>query len=134
MKPKFVADEMLIKLARWMRIFGFDVSEAKGDDELLKEAETKRILLTRDRELYRRAISRGLRAHFVSSDKIDEQLEEVFRCFQLTPGEPERCTICNGELEEKGGRWICKDCGKEYWIGSHWKGIEERKKWLERRL
>jgi|Deesub1362B_J571_1020462.scaffolds.fasta_scaffold00308_23 hypothetical protein len=134
MKPKFVADEMLIKLARWMRIFGYDVSEVKGDEKLLKEAEKGRILLTRDRELFKKARLRGLSVYFVNSDQIDEQLYEVFYHFKLKPEEPERCTICNGELEEKGGRWICKLCGKEYWIGSHWKGIEKRRKYLEKRL
>ncbi|MDI3502447.1 MAG: uncharacterized protein PWR13_803 [Archaeoglobi archaeon] len=135
MKPKFVADEMLGKLARWMRIFGCDVSEVRGDDELLEEAKKGRILLTRDRELYRRALLMKLDAYLLSSDELEEQLFEVFSNFNLRTDEPERCTVCNGLLEEvEGERWRCRECGKEYWIGSHWKGIEERRRRLERRL
>lgn len=135
MKPKFVADEMLGKLARWMRIFGHDVSEVSGDDELLEVAKRGRILLTRDRELYRRAVSMGIEAHLLNTDGLEEQLFEVFHSFNLRADEPERCTVCNGLLEDVGGeRWRCRECGKEYWIGSHWKGIEERRRRLEKRL
>ncbi|PJB21075.1 MAG: hypothetical protein CO114_07255, partial [Euryarchaeota archaeon CG_4_9_14_3_um_filter_38_12] len=49
---KFVADIMLGRLARWMRLLGFDVlyPDTSDDKELLKFAD-ERIILTRDKEL-----------------------------------------------------------------------------------
>ena len=49
---KFAADTMLGRLARWMRLLGFDVlyPETADDKELLKFAD-ERIILTRDKEL-----------------------------------------------------------------------------------
>jgi len=60
---KFLADGMLGKLTRWLRMLGQDVkySVQLGDDELLAMAKKEhRVLLTRDFELYQRAITEAL--------------------------------------------------------------------------
>lgn len=149
---RFVVDGMLGKLARWLRLAGQDViyandfsSNTKSQDEaLIQHAEEDyRILLTRDLELHRQAISRGLKSIYLESDDIVDQLVEVSNhCeedvrIDLTDS---RCPICNGELnqvekKEVSGRvpenllekhedfWICTDCGKVYWPGTHWGNI-----------
>ena len=61
---KFLADGMLGKLARWLRMLGQDViySVQFSDNELLELAKAEcRVLLTKDLELYKRAIGTGLR-------------------------------------------------------------------------
>ena len=77
---KFVADAMLGKLARWLRIIGQDViySVQFSDSELLKLAKTEeRVLLTRDFELYKRAITRSLDSFYVEGKTESERLAEV---------------------------------------------------------
>ncbi|MGI6210058.1 MAG: Mut7-C RNAse domain-containing protein, partial [Anaerolineae bacterium] len=77
--PAFIADAMLGKLARWLRLAGYDTiyDAALDDRELARRArESGRILLTRDRELAGR---RGVRAYLVQSEQVQEQLEEVLR-------------------------------------------------------
>ena len=68
---KFVADGMLGKLARWLRMMGHDViySVEFNDSELLELAKKEeRVLLTRDLELYKRAIGKGIDAYYVEGE------------------------------------------------------------------
>ena len=65
---KFLADSMLGKLARWLRMLGHDVTyNVELDDNVLLEVAKKenRVLLTRDLELYQRAIDKDLDAFYV---------------------------------------------------------------------
>jgi len=100
-----------------------------------------RYLLTRDRQLARRAGDRGF---FVESDDLDAQLSAVVERFGLRfEVERTRCTACNGPLEKVAKErvrdrveegtwsvhsefWRCRDCGKVYWQGAHWKNIRRR--------
>jgi len=139
----FVADAMLGRLARWLRLAGFDtLYDASLDDRQLATLSrlTGRVLLTRDRELAQR---RGLDVLMVQSDSVGEQLRQVFAAFPAASlgGRP-RCPRCNGELgrlaaaqEERkvpvvvreSGMELrsCLECGQVYWRGSHWRRIVE---------
>ncbi len=140
-KLRFAADEMLGSLARWLRIMGYDTTYEKDmdDTEILRIANAEdRILLTRDRDLVRRAKGRGL---YIESDELSRQLSQVFQRFGLVMDESRtRCTVCNGVLEVvrpdevrgdvPDGALECNDefyrctkCGKIYWKGSHWDNI-----------
>lgn len=140
-EPRFLADEMLGSLARWLRVMGYDAEYARDmrDDDILHRAvEEGRTLLTRDRELARKAGERGMLLH---SDDGVEQLEEVVRQFDLVFNEERtRCTLCNRDLvpigpEEASERvpprvlerhrefLSCPSCGRVYWKGTHWAGI-----------
>ena len=151
---KFIADGMLGKLARWLRLAGYDVTyigdlkiqAEEQDDVLLSLArEEKRVLLTCDIDLNRRARRAGLKSVFIQGSDLIDQLVEVSRRsgskIQIQP-ENSRCPMCNGLLEEAGrgeieGKvpatvldnqnefWRCSSCGKIYWKGSHWKTIVE---------
>lgn len=151
---RFVADGMLGKLARWLRLAGHDVTyigdlkvpASEQDDVLLELANLKRrVLLTCDLALYRRAKRAGIRSAYVESDDVVEQLVEVSkRCGRRIKIEPEnsRCPMCNGSLKLTNKDdvkdivpttvlkaqlefWRCGNCGKIYWHGTHWKTILE---------
>jgi uncharacterized protein with PIN domain len=143
-RPRFVADEMLGSLARWLRMMGYDTAyERDRKDSAVLERATKegRILLTRDWELSQRARDRGF---YVESDDLDQQLRQVVVAFHLEAHVAmDRCTACNGQLERvpKGAIadlipkatyethdefYRCRSCGKVYWKGSHWNNIAHR--------
>lgn len=143
--PRFVADAMLGRLARWLRLLGFDcVYDAEaGDDEVVRRAlDEGRILLTRDRSLPEEWWIQDVCV--LRAERPDDQLVEVVerlglrdRLRPLT-----RCSECNGPLrplprESARGRvpegvlareerfWECADCGHVYWQGSHADRIRE---------
>lgn len=140
---RYIADEMLIRLARWMRMAGQDVSNppAGSDDSRLIEVALKerRILLTRDRLLARRCEKAGAGCILVRSSELDEQLLQLKEAGLALELSPVRCTLCNGIIEEVEGSdpcdstkpeettaWRCEVCGKIYWRGTHWPRIRER--------
>ncbi len=128
---KFIADAMLGRLARWLRLMGYDVHYKSdlGDEEILTNAG-ERTILTRDRALCAKAKSRGLQVLLVYDTDIKGQLSQVKMELgtelQDTPGFS-RCPLCNGEIEKIGEEkvWTCKNCQKIYWEGGHWKNIRE---------
>jgi hypothetical protein len=149
---KFIADGMLGKLARWLRLAGYDVTyigdlgvPAEEQDKVLVARAKRggRVLLTCDIDLHRRARKAGIRSAFVESSDVVGQLVEVSkRCGRTIRIRPEnsRCPMCNGLLEAarksdvknvvpatvlKAQRefWRCKSCGKTYWKGTHWRTI-----------
>ena len=144
--PQFVVDCMLGRLARWLRILGFDTWYFReiDDRELLKlHAESGRVLLTRDTHLVQ---CRGVGGHvLVRSDGWEDQLRQVVVALSLDVC-PERmltrCLLCNLPLEnlapeEAYGRIPdhvaastsafrgCRSCDKVYWAGTHRKRMEE---------
>jgi uncharacterized protein with PIN domain len=152
---KFIADGMLGKLVRWLRMLGQDVtySTQLGDEELMTLAEKEqRVLLTRDTELYKRAIAKGIVAFYVEGRTEAEKLAELAERFDFSLTidlKRSRCPKCNTRIlltpkEQLAGKvekntftyysefWKCPTCGHVYWQGAHWKGIlatlEEAKK------
>ena len=101
-QPRFVADKMLGRLARWLRILGCDVlygSNFSGKGLLAAARSGDRVMLTRDRGVLRGG---NLPRHlFVERDHVREQLRQVVDAFALSPTERlfRRCVECNGELE-----------------------------------
>ncbi len=114
--PRFLADGMLGRLARWLRILGYDAEYFPGEDaELIRRARREgRILLTRDSRLLRRGLGGArpvpgretdpLPPHlFIESDRVMEQLRQVVGALHLTPARPpaRRCSCCNALLEPR---------------------------------
>ncbi|MFO1464263.1 MAG: Mut7-C RNAse domain-containing protein [bacterium] len=144
---RFIADEMLGKLARWLRMAGLDVAYQRsiGDEQLLHRAgEEERILLTRDTRLIRRCPEP--RYFFITQDHLPEQLRELFRHFpelkgQLSP--LSRCVECNQPLvpiprdQVRGKVWpyvyetqenftTCPECHRIFWEATHVARIKEK--------
>lgn len=146
---KFIADEMLGKLAKWMRLLGYDTEyvKLKDDNYLVNKAfQEQRILLTRDtRIIERKFIPRFL---LVKSDDFTKQLREVIKNFNLVPAEElffTRCLICNTNIkpiskdlardkvpayvyETQEDFLICTICNRIYWRGTHVEKAKERLK------
>lgn len=143
---KFLLDGMLGSLSRWLRIAGYDTKYYvdKDDRDLLREAfKTHRVLLTRDKLMVQRAEKMGVDTILVSSDKIKDQLNQIKKSLGLILVPSLLwCPLCNGELSPRTRDdlrsdvpevslnayekfWMCVDCQKIYWKGSHWKKIME---------
>ncbi len=136
--PRFLCDAMLGRLARWLRILGYDAAYADlPDDALVALAQAEgRVLLTRDTRLVRRP-DVGPHA-FIQHDRVQDQLRQVTAAFDLRPGRAgTRCLRCNVALEAlprdaAAGRvppyvWHtqqqfvrCPACARIYWPGTHW--------------
>jgi hypothetical protein len=136
---RFVADVMLGRLAKWLRIAGFDVlySNRYTDDELIALSRAEgRILLSRDTRLLVRKSVRSF--IFLESEKILEQIRQVFRATETKclPGVLSRCLSCNLVLadlardraldfvppyvfETQTQFKTCANCGRIYWAGTH---------------
>ncbi len=122
---------MLGKLARHLRIFGFDTiySADLDDDQILRLAREGRAIVTRDRRLAERAWARGLKAFLTRSTDLEQELRELVNARLVKKGELKigaRCSLCNSELLERRDRtWVCPKCGQRYWIGGHWANISK---------
>jgi uncharacterized protein with PIN domain len=106
METRFIADAMLGKLARWMRVLGCDVAyfPAIGDRELVELAESSgRLILTRDTLLVKRRRARD-NHFFVEGDDFRSQLRQVVERFAIDPNAHflTRCLACNALLAEIG--------------------------------
>ncbi len=137
--PHFVVDANLGRLARYLRLLGFDClyRNSYSDGEVARISQQQgRIVLTRDRRLLqRKIISHGL---FVRATEPRQQVREVMQRLDLyTLSRPfSRCARCNGKLEPVDKPAItqqlqpktrlyyddflrCSQCGQLYWQGSH---------------
>ncbi|PYV45686.1 MAG: twitching motility protein PilT [Acidobacteria bacterium] len=144
-ETRFVLDIHLGKLARYLRLLGFDSLYRNDfeDEELVNLSSRQgRILLTRDRGLLKRSLV--THGYCLRETNSQRQLTEVLRRFDLFGSvHPfQRCLRCNGVLEraEKATiqaqllsatrqyfedfRW-CSGCGKIYWQGSHYQRMQE---------
>ncbi|HVX03352.1 MAG TPA: Mut7-C RNAse domain-containing protein [Nitrososphaera sp.] len=155
---KFLADAMLGSVARKLRIFGFDTLYVPNtsDNEVLRlAAEQDRIILTADKELFKRIIKRGAQGVLVEGTGDLDDMAHIFAKLGIstdfTSRIGSRCTSCNGTLaprrpEEAGrlvpanvlalhdGFWQCADCKKVYWEGGHLGRIRAFAKSLEDRI
>lgn len=134
---KFIADVMVGKLARWLRVLGIDVaySNRYEDDEIIRIARVEnRIVLTRDTEL---ATRKSVRAVLINSDDYVHQIDQVIREFGLTNFDVfSRCLECNVVLTavDKESVYdrvppyvyltqerfaLCPSCNRVFWHGTH---------------
>jgi uncharacterized protein with PIN domain len=144
----FIVDGMLGKLTRWLRMLGHDVkySTHLSDSELLAVAKKeRRVLLTRDLELFQRATARGVEAFYSEGQTEGKRLGELAKKYALKleiDMATSRCSKCNtrvkpipkdkvkGKVEKNtfehyDAFWKCPKCGQIYWQGAHWARIGE---------
>jgi uncharacterized protein with PIN domain len=151
---KFLCDQMLGSLAKWLRIFGFDTFYANADitdNELLDLAKQEsRVLLSRDKIIVTRAGKKSIKSVYVESTNLDEQLKMISKLFAINTHEVlSRCIICNSLLmllkkvdvhqnvpkkiyNSQDTFWYCQNCNKYYWMGTHYDAmIEKVKKFIK---
>jgi uncharacterized protein with PIN domain len=135
---KFVADSMVGKLAKWLRVLGYDTHYQRhyGPGAIGMLIGEGRYLLSRHKgtaEMHRNAM-------LLHGNRVGEQLVELRERVPLTPVQSQwfrRCVICNVLLEhvqkdearENVPEYIfyqnmtgirsCPSCGRYYWPGSH---------------
>ena len=148
--PKFIVDHNVGKLAKWLRIMGYDTWFFNGtsDAELVAMALAEdRVILTRDTQIVKRGIitSGRLKAVLIQSDEPEQQMRQVidmlnldcqFRPFAL-------CLECNQPLQERSKQQVedmvppyvfqtqsqymeCPACHRIYWRGTHWQAMTRR--------
>lgn len=140
---RFIVDANVGRLARWLRIMGYDAMFVPGiqDAELVRLAMSEgRAILTRDRlVMRRRAIASGrLSALLISGDRLEEQLRQVVEAYGLdASGGFSRCVECNEPLQAVEREAVqdrvpayvyethktfveCPSCRRLYWRGTHW--------------
>ncbi len=146
---RFIADCMLGKLAKWMKILGFDTEYHSiiEDHELVEKAvEGKRILLTRDRNLIKR---KKLKEYILIRSEVPlEQVKQVLKDKKLKLEQSSllsRCLICNvktvpikkEEVKELVPPYVyktqnnfsnCPECERIYWGATHVDNILEQLK------
>ena len=144
-EPRFVLDVHLGRLARYLRLLGFDTLYARDcDDHVLARISSteRRILLTRDKGLLKRSeVERG---HWLRNTQPKLQIAEVVAAFDLGNNVRvfSRCMMCNHTLETvdedkvrgalpaglrgRLGRIArCPGCARLYWPGSHYDRLVE---------
>jgi uncharacterized protein with PIN domain len=150
--PKFLVDQNVGRLARWLRLMGYDAAffTGSGDSELVARAlKEDRVILTRDSRIGKRRLVKSgrLRIVFFESDNPQEQiycvmtdmnLRSHFKPFTL-------CLECNQPLEKREKQQLqdrlplyvyktqeqfmeCPTCRRLYWRGTHWRAM---KRWLD---
>lgn len=137
--PRFLCDAMVGRLAKRLRMLGYDAAyQARGDDRDLvrRAAREKRVLLTRDTGIG--VVRGGARVLLLRSNSTAEQLREVGAALGLgsPPGLFSRCTVCNVRLRPARPEQVeaaapehvrahqtefrcCPRCGRLYWPGTH---------------
>jgi len=141
---KFVADVHMGKLARYLRLCGFDTyySTDSDDRDIINiSLSDKRVILTRDKELLKnKKVTHG---YWIRSVYPDEQLKDVLLRFDLKKKTAlfTRCMECNGLLEDVSKKEIlnrllpktrqyyrkfkkCRQCNRIYWNGSHYQRMK----------
>jgi uncharacterized protein len=142
--PAFILDVHLGKLARYLRMLGFDTLYRNDNDdpEIIRISLAEhRIILTRDIGLLK--VKSVSHAYFVRNQDPGKQLVEVLDYFDLYPSiDPfNRCIKCNGQLEPVEKEEIiqrlepltiryfnefyrCRDCQGVFWEGSHFEHMQ----------
>lgn len=142
--PRFLADAMLIRLARWLRVLDFDtvcLPQAPDRDLVATADREGRWLLTRDRALIREL--KPDRFVLIDSQHPLNQLAEVVEACRLRKPRTlfRRCLLCNSPLRSATAEEIalgvppqarrcndeilhCPGCGRNYWAGSHTRRME----------
>jgi len=109
--PPVLVDTMCGKLARYLRMCGYDAAyaldrDAEADDRLLSlAADEGRLILTRDRELAARAADRDPGSVLLTERDVVDQLREVAAAGLpvALAAVPTHCGACNGPVERIGG-------------------------------
>jgi uncharacterized protein with PIN domain len=139
-EPKFLVDFMCGRLARWLRILGYDaefIEDTSRHKIMMKSLAEQRIVLTRDTRLSKKKVYKLI---LIKSDKIREQVRQVIKELNLKLKKEKFfsiCSLCNKQVlqveKEKVKGLVplyvyqtvnefyqCPECKRVYWQGSHY--------------
>ena len=145
--PRFIVDSNVGKLAKWLRMLGYDAVFFEGEDDAYmidRALKESRVILTRDTQIMKRGVitSGRLKAILVDSDQPELQVRQVIDTLridvQLRPFTI--CLECNNPLEERSQEEVrervppyvfqtqqqymeCPVCHRIYWRGTHWQAM-----------
>ncbi len=145
--PRFIVDSNVGKLAKWLRMLGYDAVFFEGDDDAYmidRALKESRVILTRDTQIMKRGVITGgrLKAVLIDSDEPESQILQIIeglhldfqsRTFTI-------CLECNQPLEERSKEEVkervppyvfktqtqymeCPVCHRIYWRGTHWQAM-----------
>jgi len=150
--PKFIVDQNVGKLSRWLRMMGYDTRYFGGADDssMVRQALAEgRTIVTKDGEIMkRRVVTIGrLRAILITSDVPEQQIRQVIETLNLNCYyQPfTLCLECNESLAERSIEEVksrvppyvfktqeqymeCPACHRIYWRGTHWAAMMRRLK------
>ena len=151
---KFIVDNNVGKLAKWLRIVGYDAVFFGGSDDaylVAKALAEDRVILTRDTQIMKRGVvtSGRLKAILINSDEPEPQIRQVIDTLHLDyRSKPfTLCLECNQPLVERSKDEVkdrvppyvfqtqsqymeCPACHRIYWRGTHWQAMTEKLKKL----
>jgi len=147
---KFIVDNNAGKLAKWLRIMGYDTLFFNGSDDsgmIAIALAEDRVILTRDTQIIKRRVvtSGQLKAILIQSDEPERQMRQVidtlnldwqFKPFTI-------CLECNQPLVERSKQQVkdlvppyvfktqsqymeCPACHRIYWRGTHWQAMTKK--------
>jgi uncharacterized protein with PIN domain len=143
---KFILTPELGRLAKWLRILGFDAAyfpQVNFAFLLVQALRDNRIILTRNSRFINKV--RMTRFVHVNSDHPVEQLKQVCKELDIKPNEDamfSRCIICNTQLRQVNKQEVqdrvpkyvfntqddffaCSCCQRVYWQGTHWGNVAQ---------
>ena len=150
MEPRFIIDKNVGKLAKWLRMMGYDavLFDEIDDGRMVKQALSQdRTIITKDSGfMKRRAITTGrIKATLVKGDDPEKQMQTVIHTLKLdSEFKPfTRCLECNSELLPRERRQVadtvpprvyeiqdkymeCPACHRIFWRGTHWQAMSDK--------
>ena len=144
---RFIIDQNVGKLAKWLRMMGFDSLFFSGEDDsqMVRQALVEdRILLTRDTGIMKRRVvtSGRLKAVLMESEEPEQQMRQIVSAIDIkSQSQPFTiCLECNQPLIERNPSEVkdrvppyvyktqtkymeCPECHRIYWRGTHWKAM-----------
>jgi len=150
MEVKFIADNNVGKLARWLRLMGYDtlLFEQKADGQMIKTAMGEdRVILTKDTQfMKRRLVTNGkIKTILIREDDPKIQVQEVVKTLNLNYHfKPfSLCLECNQVLIARSKEEVknsipahvfktqtqymeCPACHRIYWQGTHWRDMVKK--------
>ena len=143
-KVKFILDENLGKLAKWLRFLGYDAAIYKSisiHNKIRLALREQRVYLTRNKKIAK--LKQKFPRKYIKSENYKEQLKELKDYIEYDEKYIfTRCSVCNRILKDTSKEnvkklvptyiyqihkefKICFFCGRVYWKGTHFKKIQE---------